>query len=88
MTLFDLFLVHARGVPVWQRVTAIASPTSWTLCATAQVSYVLREYKMRYKAGGYLAEIEDALSTNAYQPVHLADEETALKTSTHMVGST
>ncbi|MCB0075399.1 MAG: AAA+ family ATPase, partial [Caldilineaceae bacterium] len=40
--------------------------------------YVLREYKMRYKAGGYLAEIEDVLNTNAYTPPQLPDEAAAL----------
>jgi len=40
--------------------------------------YVLREYKMVYKGGGYLPEIEGALASYSYTPPHLADEQDAL----------
>jgi hypothetical protein len=46
---------------------------------TALGPYVLREYKMRYRARQYLQEIESKLTTGAYAPPRLRDEAHALK---------
>lgn len=41
--------------------------------------FVLREYKMTYKGGQYLQEMELTLTTNAYASSHLRDEADALR---------